>query len=145
MHTTPRSPHRHTDTKKLELIKWNEIWHARYLTVQFYELIFFLHVHSPKRHKIDCVQFAILSPQIYNVDNVCKTRSPQGEHLERNNVRRTFSILPIFSDSRHFIVYVNLDRRIGTLLLGKWLANTVSFARYSNIGKCDPKPKEPYM
>ena len=93
MHTTLRSPHRHTETKKFELIKWNEIWHARYLTVQFYELIFFLHVHSPKRHKIDCVQFAILSPQIYNVDNVCKTRSPQREHFPCNYVLLKMTML----------------------------------------------------
>ena len=94
MHTTLRSPHRHTETKKFELIKWNEIWYARYLTVQFYELIFFLHVHPPKRPKIDCVQFAILSPQIYNVKNVCKTWSPQGEHFERIYVRIIYFMLP---------------------------------------------------
>ena len=62
-------------------MKWNlvcKIFNSAILWIN----IFFA-CTPPKRPKIDCVQFAILSPQIYNVKNVCKTRSPQGEHFER--------------------------------------------------------------
>ena len=56
-------------------------------------------------------------------------------------VRHTFSILPIFSESRHFIVYVNLDWR-QYFVIGK-MARKTRFLSYAiQIGKCDPKPKE---
>ena len=66
-----------------------------------------------------------------------------GRTHTRMAVRRTFSILPILSDSTHFIVYVNLNQHICTLLLGKWLAKHGFFRTLFKLENVIQNPRNP--